>query len=396
MSEEIRVNVINKGRKNLYMRYICPENNKAVERSTGTKDRKQATKLAAQWEAELNEGRYVKPSRMSWEQFLDYYRRHFLPSVAKRSAGTYESTLNVFTERCNPQKLSDVTTTRVTGFVTELRKLGRTEATVARHLRHLKAMCRWANREGLLPILPKFNMLKRIKGSKAMRGRPITGEEFDRMLKVVPKVVENAAAASWKFYLKGLWESGLRLSESLTLRWDDEPAAIVVDFSGKRPMLRIPAEAHKANRDTLLPITPEFAAHLDTVPERERRGRVFKLLAVDGSLMKLDLTTISKLISKIGETAGIVVDERIKGETTIRKFASAHDLRRAFGARWSRRVMPTVLRELMRHSHISTTMQFYVGDDAEATAETLWNSVGDTLGDTSREDEERESTRNAK
>ena len=58
-------------------------------------------------------------------------------------------------------------------------------------------------------------MPKRVKGAKVMRGRPITGEEFDRLIKAVPKVVENAAAKSWEFYLRGLWTSGLRLSESL-------------------------------------------------------------------------------------------------------------------------------------------------------------------------------------
>ncbi len=56
------------------------------------------------------------------------------------------------------------------------------------------------------------------------------------------------------------------------------------------------------------------------------------------------------------------------------RYASAHDLRRAFGFRWSTRVMPPVLRELMRHESIDTTMQFYVGRNAEATAETVWSS----------------------
>jgi len=68
------------------------------------------------------------------------------------------------------------------------------------------------------------------------------------MIKAVPKVVENAAASSWKFYLRGLWESGLRLSESLVLRWDDAPGAIVVDRAGRRPLLRIAAEAGKGNQ----------------------------------------------------------------------------------------------------------------------------------------------------
>jgi hypothetical protein len=34
--------------------------------------------------------------------------------------------------------------------------------------------------------------------------------------------------------------------------------------------------------------------------------------------------------------------------------------------------MPTVLRELMRHEDIGTTMKFYVGQNAEATADAVW------------------------
>jgi len=59
-----------------------------------------------------------------------------------------------------------------------------------------------------------------------------------------------------------------------------------------------------------------------------------------------------------------VVDERQKGKAIVKKFASAHDLRRAFGQRWAIRIMPTVLRELMRHADISTTMKYYVGQNA--------------------------------
>jgi integrase len=34
--------------------------------------------------------------------------------------------------------------------------------------------------------------------------------------------------------------------------------------------------------------------------------------------------------------------------------------------------MPAVLKELMRHSSIDTTMKYYVGQNAEATADELW------------------------
>jgi integrase len=123
------------------------------------------------------------------------------------------------------------------------------------------------------------------------------------------------------------------------------------------------------------------------VPECERRGRVFKLLDVDGTLLPASFSIVGKLVSKIGAKAGIVVDERTKGGETTRKFASAHDLRRAFGQRWAAKVMPTVLRELMRHEDSGTTRSFYVGQNAEATAEAVWSAVGDTLGDTPRSSE---------
>jgi integrase len=165
--------------------------------------------------------------------------------------------------------------------------------------------------------------------------------------------------------------------------------ALIVDLSHRRPMFRIPAEAEKGNQDRLLPMTPEFAALLATVPKRERPGRVFKLLDIDGSLLEPERCGIGKIVSAIGKAVGVVVDERRKGGKTVRKFASAHDLRRAFGQRWAMRVMPTVLRELMRHESIETTMKYYVGQNAEATADVIWAAVGDTLGDTTSTNKKR-------
>ena len=82
----------------------------------------------------------------------------------------------------------------------------------------------------------------------------------------------------------------------------------------------------------------------------------------------------SIIVAKIGREAGVVTDPE-KGAT-----ASAHDLRRAFGYRWSRRVMPAQLMALMRHSSIETTMTFYVGQNAEATAAELWDALGNPEG----------------
>lgn len=83
------------------------------------------------------------------------------------------------------------------------------------------------------------------------------------------------------------------------------------------------------------------------------------------------LDSVSKAIVAIGKAAGVKVDEREKNGRVVEVWASAHDLRRAFGTRWSRRVTAMVLKELMRHASVTTTETYYVDSDADATAAML-------------------------
>ncbi len=221
-----------------------------------------------------------------------------------------------------------------------------------------------------------------------MKGRPITGEEFDRLLDKVASVVSprmkkgktpskkqaertRQIVASWQDYLKGLWWSGLRLRESLDLWWDRDDR-LCVDLSGKHPMLRIPAACEKGNRDRLLPMAPEFAEFLLATPEHKRTGRVFRPLSRRVCGEYLGHFRVSETICEIGKVAGVKVSTDPR--TGRVKYASAHDLRRSFGERWAARVMPHVLKELMRHESIDTTMKYYVGRNAQSTAQTLWES----------------------
>lgn len=88
-----------------------------------------------------------------------------------------------------------------------------------------------------------------------------------------------------------------------------------------------------------------------------------------------------KVIVRIGEATGVKVN--VHPNTGKVKYASAHDLRRAFGERWATRVMPPVLQQLMRHESIDTTLRYYVGRNAEATAEAVWDAFQVVQGNTS-------------
>jgi integrase len=236
----------------------------------------------------------------------------------------------------------------------------------------LRAALNWAERLKLIDEAPTVEMPRAGRG---MKGRPITAEEFERILKKVPATVGPNLASSWIWLLKGLWLSGLRLGEALNLHWTDD-RQLCVDFSGRRPMFRIRGTAEKGRRDRILPMAPEFAELLETVPQGKRKGYVFRPKGPEG-LSRLSMNWVSKMIVRFGAAGGVKVAERKKAgddgkPATIVKWASAHDFRRSFGFRWAHRVMPPVLMEMMRHEAIATTMEFYVGRNAEVTADAMW------------------------
>ena len=107
---------------------------------------------------------------------------------------------------------------------------------------------------------------------------------------------------------------------------------------------------------------------------------MFKLLDIDGTTLKATRRAVGPIVSAIGTPAGVVVDERTKRGKLMRKFASAHDLRRAFGLRWSSKLMLADLQQLMRHEDIGTTMKYYVGQNADA----IWAAVGNSQGNTAQ------------
>ncbi|WP_197526299.1 tyrosine-type recombinase/integrase [Botrimarina colliarenosi] len=240
----------------------------------------------------------------------------------------------------------------------KMRASGMRETTIATYLRHLRAALSWGHELGLVTKLPKIQMPKRARRARQMKGRPITTEEYERMLEACAKV-RPKDPEPWRELLQGLWLSGLRLGEALQLSWD-EHAPLSVDCSGEFVVLRIAAEAEKGFQDRVLPVAPEFAEWLLATPGDSREGKVFSL-----AKSSRKLHGVSRTICLVGEAARVLVNRELE------KSASAHDFRRAFGTRWAGRVQPAILRELMRHQSIETTMRYYVGVQTNEVARHL-------------------------
>ncbi len=74
----------------------------------------------------------------------------------------------------------------------------------------------------------------------------------------------------------------------------------------------------------------------------------------------------------VGQTEKLVEEDGKRVKKTVKLFAGAHDLRRAFCSRWAKKVMPAVLQRLARHANVATTMAYYVSLTADEIGADLW------------------------
>lgn len=353
-------------RDNLQLYYVDPLTGDDVTKSAGTDNPREAEKAAARWEEELGNG--ILSDVVSWDVFRQRFEDEHLPGLARKSAISYGTALNAFERLMGcPRWLEEVTAGVISQWQSKLLSEKFPATTVASYQRHVLAALRWAESVGILQRAPKVKSPRTGKRMAIMRGRPLTDDEFARMLAAVP-VVRPVDAADWEFFLRGLWWSGLRLGEALRLFWDRD-ADFSVDLDRQFPAYRILAEGQKARRDEFSPVAPEFVGLLtDHVPSDKRSGRVFHLRPERGGGLLTD-PKVGGVVAEIGRAAGVVTDQA-KG-----KHATAHDFRRSFGTRWARRVLPVVLQRLMRHESLQTTMAYYVGFECDDLAADVWKAV---------------------
>ena len=379
----VKVNSYGPGRP-LGLVYFDPITGKKKAKSSGTTDWREAERLAGELERELRAGRGASPSKITWKQFREQYEAEKAGVLSIKTIRSFRSAANHLEQLMGPDRLCKLTTPALSQFQSKLRKEGMKETTIGSVCRHLKAALGWGVMMGMLPEVPKM-VIPKAGGAKS---RAVTGEEFDRMLEAVPKVRPQDAAV-WAYYLRGLLYSGLRLEESLSLSWD-EFSPFGVDLTGPYPAFRIESKAQKSRKDERLGMTDEFYDLLMETPPADRVGKVFKLNGLH-THCPINANEVSKIVGDIGKAAGVVVavtekKRKVEGKlvtTPSKKFASAHDLRRAFATRWAKRVPSIMLQRLMRHASLGTTDKYYVTLNADEVTAFVWRkdwNPGNNLG----------------
>ena len=297
-----------------------------------------------------------------WDEFCVRYEAEYLGNSPAKTVEAFRTAVTRFNSLCPVRFVGDITSKVMVTFAVRLRAEDKSEATIQSYRDHIMASLGWAERVEVIARKPNPPRLRRVP--TGTRGRAITPEEFERMCAELPDVV-GEYAPRWKWNLEAMWLSGCRLGETVSTYWEPTVGGHhIIGIDTARPKIHISAEAEKAFRNRVLPMTPDFAAHLRTIPANRRNGSVFKWPLSRGHTT--NLKTIGKRISWCGKRANVVVGKN--------KFASAHDLRRSFGSRWALKVQPFVLKTLMRHSYVTTTERYYITVRADSVADVLYEA----------------------
>lgn len=396
--------------RNLQLRWL-DDSGREQRRSTGTKDLKAAELQRKKLEATLLLGRPVepreppqkrivgRPEEQSWEWFKTQYDEKYLSTLRPSSRDHALSRLSVCQEIAQAKTLGDMCNRDRLEAVQRGLLKSRKPWTVKTTFDALLAALRWADRRDWVAKVPSIDRIKTSK-IKTMKGRPLSEEEFAKLLEKIPAgLVERIADPSkkknekpktkrkvsvprpmeippeiidsWDRTIRGYWESGLRRDELMNVSWDD-PEKIMPSWDrGPNPVLLIPAAMQKNNSEEEIPMLPGFEVLLLETPEEHRTGWVFN----PGSLQsksgrtpdgaRLSGRWVSRVIRKIAMVAEIVTHTQ-GGKP---QYATVHDLRRSCAQRLRlARVDREIIKAVMRHSSWETTERHYAPGSVQQIA----------------------------
>jgi integrase len=292
---------------------------------------------------ELSHGLYAEPSKMPWQQFCQLYLHEKFgadTTVEDERARTIEKAEGVFDKFAsvaNVQTIGDVTERRLSAYAAQLRGDGYSPFTIKGHLAVLRAALRWAKSQKIITQAPDFKdiMPKLPKGklqAKVRKAGQIGTEAFERLLMKRPN-------DEWRLLTALAWHCGLRRNGARAVRGDD------MDL--KAGEIHIHRNKARDESQTVV-IPPELEAMLrERWPDGLPKGALITVEDVPSA--DFEVSRRFKHIARRADVGGSGTDG----------FCTLHDLKRSYGTPWAPRVPAQVLKSLMRHSSLETTLSFY-------------------------------------
>ena len=356
------------------LKFYCPIHGGRIRRSCGTRDRREARKVQRECQQRLLNGKYVASGgaitemlelntqpvqtvlptvveateSKTWEECYERYRDFKLKRIKETSFAHIRSPLGIaeriFTgyrqDHGLPESLliHDVMTLDMMEYLQERLMDGdecrydtRSPNTVNSMMKIIMGFVRFCHKRGWIASIPD---VERLDVDEVMKGRPITGEEFDRMIKATPLVVGEEAAESWKFAMQVIWHSGFRVGDLMDFRWDDD-RHIRPHWSTRQdvyPTITIPS-SQKNRRVQEIPMLPGLNELLQSISQSSRKCWIVNPMAIHYQVKpgtrwfepcRDDLVVLVKEYSNLSISAACGVSEM-----TIRKWLKREGIKRA-------------------------------------------------------------------
>ena len=370
----VTVGIRQSGRSGTWSMYWTGLDGKEHTRTTQTQNRETALGMAAGLECMFRQGGFQREFN-EWDDLCRSFLVENAQHWRKRSVERFYEAANRFRNETQAVSVDDLNYEQFCNFISRSLERGMSPATIQSDMAGIRHLTRWAGRMGLFAdgLTPEY---PRVKVKDKVGGRPLRQVELERIIgKARDAMPDCTKKDRWEFYLRGLYLSGLRLSESLALRWSSEGAKIWTEFDlYRRPMICVHPDVNKNGKADVVPMAPEFYEHLMAVPVEDRTSHVFRPVFAHKNL-RPDFNYVRSRIGDWGKEAGVITKTRRLPSGGIKtKYASSHDFRRTFGFRMASKVMPLVLAAMMRHSSVHMTFQYYTGRNADDLADAAWEA----------------------
>ena len=301
--------------------YRLPDGRR-IRRSTGFTDKKMAELMLKDIELQIARKTLKIPMGMSlqefWERYLEYAQAHKTKQTCKTEKSVFSAFLRFLLSK-GVSRLDKLSPEHLEKYKFLLIERGLSRFTVNKQLRTIKSIISKAVEWELLPENP----FKRVKLLKQPEGklRFLTKEEIKQFLDAIER-------EDLKLYVIVALNTGLRLSELVSLEWKD------VDF--ELQILRV------TNKDNFT--TKNYRNR--TIPLNRAAHRALSRLKELNPEKPIAIKErhLSRLISKYAKKAGLLD-------------VTCHTLRHTFASHLAMSGVDLVtLKKLMGHSTITTTL----------------------------------------
>ena len=432
-------------RNGFVLKFYCPIRLARVRKNCGTRDRREARRILRECRQRLLDGSYVasggaitamhevdaKPAPTqapfpqshrtqsdrgpTWEECYQKYRSYKLLRIRKKSFEHSASRLSV-AERIflgymadhgieGEVMVQDVMTLDMLEYLQERLLEGdesrydhRSPNTVNSSMGAVMAFVRFCAKRDWIVKVPDLDSLS---VDDVMKGRPITGEEFDRMIEATPRVVGKNEAPSWQFALRVLWYSGFRVGDLMDFHWDDERHIRPVwpSRSGVHPTITVPS-SQKNGKLQEIPMLPELEAFLLEVPKAKRTGWIVNPLAITSTVKPGckwfqpspdDLVALAKQYSNLSIAAACGVSD-----AAVRKWLKKQGFRRSREFKVDTGAIPEAVVQEVESRAKRRTGAVQVPISERLTKERVGRTIaaiGEEAGIVVRQEDERTGTR---